>query len=178
MDFFKRYCILLLGELSKSRTLFILNKVMNMSKYVVWLCSKTLKSWQLTKCSSLDHEDQIPSCAILSLTVDDPRNLPEKKTSVVPEVASNRVLGDASENEAKENTSLEGNQDLDLWDARNGFSPPVEENVLCMEKHHQRLAFFCLSDSQSGILNTSSDAQHGSCPILLLKSSNQKGMIG
>ncbi|WJZ95097.1 hypothetical protein VitviT2T_013890 [Vitis vinifera] len=127
---------------------------------------------------NLEHEEQIPSCAILSLTVDDPHNLPEKKTTVVPEVASNRVLGDASENEAMETTSLVGNQDMDLWDASNGLSPPVEEDVLCMEKHHQHLGFFCLSESQSGILNTSSDVQHGSCPILLLKNNNQKGMIG
>ncbi|KAL6334559.1 hypothetical protein AAG906_018898 [Vitis piasezkii] len=118
-------------------------------------------------CSSLEHEEQIPSCAILSLT-----------TTVVPEVASNRVLGDASENEAMETTSLVGNQDMDLWDASNGLSPPVEEDVLCMEKHHRHLGFFCLSESQSGILNTSSDVQHGSCPILLLKNNNQKGMIG
>ena len=140
--------------------------------------SKILKSSQLTKCSSLEHEEQIPSCAILSLTVNDPCNFPMKKTTVVPEVASNRVLGDASKNEAMETTSLVGNQDMDLWDASNGLSPPVEEDVLCMEKHHQHLGFFCLSESQSGILNTSSDVQHGSCPILLLKNNNQKGMIG
>ena len=62
--------------------------------------------------------------------------MPEKKTTVVPEVASNKVLGDASKNEAMETTSLVGNQDMDLWDASNGLSPPVEEDVLCMEKHH------------------------------------------
>ncbi|WJZ95111.1 hypothetical protein VitviT2T_013902 [Vitis vinifera] len=106
--------------------------------------SKILKSSQLTKCSSLEHEEQIPSCAILSLTVNDPCNLPEKKTTVVPEVASNKVLGDASKNEAMETTSLVGNQDMDLWDASNGLSPPMEENVLCMEKHHRHLGFFCL----------------------------------
>ena len=150
---------------------------MNMSENVVWLCSKILKSSQLTNCSSLQHEDQIPSCAILSLAVDDPRNLPERKTAVVPEVVSNRVLGDASENEITEKTLVE-NQNMDLWDVSNGFSSPVEESVLCMEKHCQRLSFFCRSDSQSGTLNTSSDVQPGSCPILLLKNKNHKGMIG
>lgn len=151
---------------------------MNMSKYAVWLCSEIMKSQQLSCCFSLEHEDQIPSCAVLSLTVNDPRNLPEKRIAVVPEVAPNRVLEDASENDANGNASSVGNWDMDFWDASNGFSPPLEENVLCMEKHRQRLAFFCLGDSQSGILKTSNDVQHGFCPILLLKNKNEKGMIG
>ncbi|RVX09243.1 Ribonucleases P/MRP protein subunit POP1 [Vitis vinifera] len=142
-------CFSLEGQLAKlevmgSKAFGLLRKILHP------ITCKTLKSWQLTKCSSLDHEDQIPSCAILSLTVDDPRSLPEKKTAVVPEVASNGVLGDASENEAKENTSLKGNQDLDLWMLGMG-------SVLQWKRI---------------------DAQHGSCPILLLKSNNQKGMIG
>eukprot|EP00261_Vitis_vinifera_P023172 XP_010654974.2 PREDICTED: uncharacterized protein LOC104877333 [Vitis vinifera] len=170
-------CFSLEGQLAKlevigSKAFGLLQKILHP------ITCKILKSSQLTKCSSLEHEEQIPSCAILSLTVNDPCNLPEKKTTVVPEVASNKVLGDASKNEAMETTSLVGNQDMDLWDASNGLSPPMEENVLCMEKHHRHLGFFCLSESQSGILNTSSDVQHGSCPILLLKNNNQKGMIG
>ncbi|MCD9643703.1 hypothetical protein HAX54_031360 [Datura stramonium] len=31
---------------------------------------------------------------------------------------------------------------IDLWDAKKGFDPPIEENILCMEKHHQCMELF------------------------------------
>lgn len=61
----------------------------------------------------------------------------------------------------------------DLWDASKGVCPPVEESVLCMEKHHQRKEFICLGHKSTGSQNASVDGKYTrSCPVLLLKNGN------
>ncbi|KAL5791959.1 hypothetical protein ACOSP7_000553 [Xanthoceras sorbifolium] len=145
----------------------------------------------------LENEENVSSCAILSYIVKDPRLLLNERTADVPESASTVIYNNVPEDEANEHVDLPGIPDKSkellssswskfegstkfydriLWDANNGISPPVEENVLCMEKHQQRLDFICLDDPKSGTTETSNRVQCSrSCPILLLKNNNQKG---
>lgn len=156
---------------------------------------------EVQNASILKNEDQISSRAIISLTVSDPRVLTEKGVGVVPEAAaSTGILGQIKRNEDKESDNLAGiaekdkesglslyvkpdeccylSENMDLWDASKGLCPPLEESVLCMEKHHQRLAAFCLGERSSGELNASTNEQFSRfCPTLLLRNSNLKDSI-
>ncbi|KAK3034635.1 hypothetical protein RJ639_033590 [Escallonia herrerae] len=117
-----------------------------------------------------ENEDEVSSAAVLSLTVSDPRVLIEKGVANVPEAVKghNSVCL-----EAEECSKL--SDSMDLWGAPTCLCPPVEESVLCMEKHHQRLGFFRLGGHSSGEVNASTDGQFSRlCPILLLRSSNLK----
>ncbi|KAF5800583.1 putative ribonuclease P [Helianthus annuus] len=77
--------------------------------------SMSEKSSFLKKCSLTGAvEEHTPCSEIIPLIVDDPRALTNEKTEF-----------DSSYS--------------DLWDAEIGLYNPVEESVLCMEKHHQRL---------------------------------------
>ncbi|GMJ09230.1 similar to yeast POP1 [Hibiscus trionum] len=165
-------------------------------------------SWQLQKCSvekdsddfqkeksfTLENEEDIPSRAILSFTIKDPRLLPAKETADFHE--PNSII-DMQEVGASDHVNLTGNldkktelgslscpkpegneilSDKNLWDASSRIDPPEEENELCMEKHQQRMGFFCLDDPKSGPPGTSNKVQHSrSCHILLLKNNNNKG---
>ncbi|KAK8588080.1 hypothetical protein V6N13_087029 [Hibiscus sabdariffa] len=164
-------------------------------------------SWQLQKCSvkkdgddfqkeksfTLENEEHIPSRAILSFTINDPRLLSAKETADFHEPDSiidmQEVGADDCDNltgNLDKNTELvslscpkpEGNEilsDKNLWDASSRIDPPEEENELCMEKHQQRMGFFCLDDPKSGPPRTSNKVQRSrSCPILLLKNNSKK----
>ncbi|XP_021812687.1 uncharacterized protein C05D11.9 [Prunus avium] len=136
----------------------------------------------------LEKEDSIPSHAILSLNVKDPRTLTEKeKIAYAPESGSSSILGDVLGTERKEHVAFgrfsdepEGSGMLgekSLWDISSGVSPPVEEEVICKEKHDQHKNFLCLDDSSSGALNTSTKSPCSrSCPIVLLKNNNGRGL--
>ncbi|XP_039012024.1 ribonucleases P/MRP protein subunit POP1-like isoform X1 [Hibiscus syriacus] len=157
-------------------------------------------SWQLQKCSAekdsveFQNEEHIRSCAILSFTIKDPRLLPAKETvdfrepdSIidVQEVGVSECVNLTENLDKKEELGsllcpkAEGNENLsdnNLWDASSRIDPPEEENELCMEKHQQRMGFFCLDDPKSGPPKTSNKVQCSrSCPILLLKNNNKKG---
>ncbi|XP_076903033.1 ribonucleases P/MRP protein subunit POP1-like [Bidens hawaiensis] len=107
------------------------------------------KSSFLKKCSSIGAvAEHTPCFGIVPLIVKDPRGLANKNTEF----------------------------DLsctDLWDAEKGLYCPVEESVLCMKKHHQRLVSFCLTDTHSVDINASTGI-HSSrvCPIILLRRNN------
>ncbi|RXH68413.1 hypothetical protein DVH24_030746 [Malus domestica] len=132
----------------------------------------------------LKNEEEIPSHAILSLNVKDPRTLTEKgNTADAQDLGSASILGDVLGTEDKKHVIFgrfsdepAGNGKIranNLWDVSSGISPPVEEAVLCEEKHDQNRNFFCLDDSSSGELNTSSTSQGSqSCPIMLLKNNS------
>lgn len=129
----------------------------------------------------------------MSLTVDDPRTLPKSRIALVPEATPSNMLSNLPEDKANNDATLaeipnkESNlessywlkHEIDsstLWDASNGISPPMEENFLCMEKHHLRLDSFCLGKIKSGELkNSTKEKSSRSCPIMLLKDTNQKG---
>ncbi|XP_052176173.1 ribonucleases P/MRP protein subunit POP1 isoform X2 [Diospyros lotus] len=153
----------------------------------------------LKKLTALQDEHNIPSSGIISLTIKDPRVLPERNVGLVPEITSTNKLGDMREDgknlsasggipikttespslsliKPEQNAAFLGS--MDLWDASKGIPPPVEENVICMEKHRQQLAFFCLDDKSAGKGNASAEGQFcSSCPIMLLNDSNKKGSI-
>ncbi|CAN6569904.1 unnamed protein product [Malus baccata var. baccata] len=136
----------------------------------------------------LKNEKEIPSHAILSLNVKDPRTLTEKvNTADAEDLGSASILGDVLGTEDNEHIICGQLSDKpagsgkiranNLWDISSGVSPPVEEAVLCNERHDQKRNFFCLDDSSSGALNTSSTSQGSwSCPIMLLKNSNGRGL--
>ncbi|TQD79621.1 hypothetical protein C1H46_034798 [Malus baccata] len=136
----------------------------------------------------LKNEEEIPSHAILSLNVRDPRTLTEKgNTADAQDLGSASILGDVLGTEDNEHIICGQFSDKpagsgkiranNLWDVSSGVSPPVEEAVLCNERHDQKRNFFCLNDSSSGALNTSSTSQGSrSCPIMLLKNSNGRGL--
>lgn len=93
-------------------------------------------------------EEQVPCSGILPLIVNDPRALTNESTEV-----------DSSY--------------TDLWDAEKGLFCPVEESVLCMEKHHQRLLSFCLTDKNPADVNASTRIRSSRvCPVLLLRRNN------
>lgn len=144
---------------------------------------------------TLEDEECSPSCAILSFTVKDPRLLPTKETKDFHEPDS---IIDMQEVGASDHISLTGNLDKNkkvaspscpkpegietlsggrnLWDSSSRIDPPEEENELCMEKHQQRMGFFCLDEPKPGPPKTSNKVQCScSCPILLLKNNNKKG---
>ncbi|KAM4119411.1 hypothetical protein ACJW30_03G056900 [Castanea mollissima] len=148
------------------------------------------------KSSVLENQENFSSHAIVSLRVKDPRIMPEKRFADVPESLSTGMLS-ISDAEAKEDVALAGilnkHEELlsgtkpggnsiiydnkDLWDSSSGVSPPVEDIVLCMEKNNLRMDKFCLDASNSGMPNTSTKVQCSrSCPILLLKNNDQKGL--
>ncbi|MBA0769512.1 hypothetical protein Gotri_018236 [Gossypium trilobum] len=144
---------------------------------------------------TLEDEECSPSCAILSFTVKDPRLLPTKETKDFHEPdsiidmqevgASDRITltGNLDKNEEVASPSCpkpEGIENLsggrNLWDSSSRIDPPEEENELCMEKHQQRMGFFCLDETKPGPPKTSNKVQCSrSCPILLLKNNNKKG---
>ncbi|XP_065860305.1 ribonucleases P/MRP protein subunit POP1 isoform X2 [Euphorbia lathyris] len=148
----------------------------------------------------LENEENIQSCSVLSFTVRDPRETPEIKIADIPAAASTTALNSVSTAEPKNDVtvpisgSLEKGKDLlspsasepkgdssssderNLWDINSRLSLPVEESVLCLEKHHKRMDFVCLDDKKSGKLRASTEV-HSSryCPILLLKNNMQMG---
>ncbi|XP_019055970.1 PREDICTED: uncharacterized protein LOC104613045 isoform X2 [Nelumbo nucifera] len=152
----------------------------------------------LQKSFILEHDEYLPSRAILSLTVLDPRNLPEKRTEHV-QVPSAGLQCDLVEDESKQTAAPMTSRLYDdkflypgwlkikeksvffsdsngLWDTCKGINPPLEESILCMEKHQQHLAFLYLDKSQSEILtNKVKEQSSRSCPILLLKDNDQRG---
>ncbi|KAD5803374.1 hypothetical protein E3N88_14734 [Mikania micrantha] len=102
----------------------------------------------LKKCSSMGAIDEhIPCSGIFPLIVVDPRSL----TKESPEFDSNYT---------------------DLWDAEKGLYLPVEESVLCMEKHHQRLLSFCLTDNSAEVNASTNIHSSRICPVILLRRNN------
>ncbi|OMO82107.1 Ribonuclease P/MRP, subunit POP1 [Corchorus olitorius] len=151
---------------------------------------------------ALENEEIVSNCAILSFTIKDPRILPAKRATDFPQPDS---ILDMQEVEADDHANLtrnldkneefisasfpkpEGNEVLfenkNLWDANCEIDPPEEENVLCMEKHQQRMDFFYLDDPKSSKCGASSetDPQKPSnkapclhyCPILVQKNNTK-----
>ncbi|KAL6535048.1 hypothetical protein OROMI_026422 [Orobanche minor] len=146
--------------------------------------------WHLKKCSADDHDahvsekpsifengHQISPTAVVSVVVKDPRAFTKKGDVVVPEERPPDFLS-TEEFQIQEQTSLslpkhEAEcvlQSNDLWDVDKDVCPPVEESVLCMEKHYRRKDFICLRHKSSGPQSTTLDGTYSRmCPVLLLK---------
>ncbi|KAF9619843.1 hypothetical protein IFM89_009594 [Coptis chinensis] len=196
-------CCSLEGQLAKlevmgSKAIQILQKILHPTSETS-LADRT--SSQLQNSFILEHAVHLPPHAILSLLVKDPRDLPKKEPESNLEAASVCLDGDllkdeptkhsastASKGKEKEIiSSLWSNSKAnsvlvsdskDLWQARNAVNPPVEENLLCMEKHQKRMDFFNIDilDMNSGVSATEMKGQSSSsCPILLLKNRNIRG---
>lgn len=144
--------------------------------------------------SYIENDGQILSSAIFSLSVNDPRFLNKDITDPLEangqDTLSNKKDENGGNGTPKRDMKLlscsslecEGSHGLseciDLWDAKKGIDPPIEENILCMEKHHQRMELFRIGDMNSGRKQPSMERRFSRvCPILLLKSDNQKTSI-
>lgn len=140
------------------------------------------------KTSVLEKEDHIASKAILSLSVMDPRATTKIGTTAnVQESTSSDKVGDATGTEIREHADAVGIADRNklrsesggddtescrtLWDAESGIISPLEESVLCQEKHELHKNFFCLDDPNQTKVQCAR-----CCPILLLKDENKKGL--
>ncbi|KAK6138425.1 hypothetical protein DH2020_027835 [Rehmannia glutinosa] len=114
-----------------------------------------------------------------------PRALTKKGNVIVPEEKPHGLLSN-EEFQIKEQISsslpknvAEGvHQYGDLWDASKGVLPPVEESVLCMEKHHRRKEFIRLGHKRSGPQKALVDGKYSRvCPILLLRNETNEDSV-
>lgn len=148
----------------------------------------------------VEKEDTFSSSTILSFTVKDPRLLLNERIRDVPEPASTIVLNsvpvdaeskhvaipEISNKKDNLNSStwpkLKGSTIINqrsLWDVKSGTNRPVDENILCLEKHQHCLDFLCLDEPKSEVKHTSNEVQFSrSCPILLLKNNKKGSDIG
>uniref|UniRef100_A0A2P2L4N0 Uncharacterized protein LOC105138000 n=1 Tax=Rhizophora mucronata TaxID=61149 RepID=A0A2P2L4N0_RHIMU len=152
---------------------------------------------QSKKAVLFEDEENIPSCSILSLIVKDPRtlskqsiadgtatvinnNVPEdeaKEHVTLPDISEkSEVLLSSSTSKAKWNDNL--HDDKDMWDANSRMCLPVEESILCLEKHHSRMDLVCLDYPKAGMPKTPTELQSSRCcPTLLLENRNSKGLL-
>ncbi|KAK9086285.1 hypothetical protein Syun_028679 [Stephania yunnanensis] len=174
----------------------------------------TLKRCSVSEADSDTHLEKsfifeqavhLPSHSIISLTVKDPRVLPNKNIEFVseesPVIVNGDVLEEKSDNslanikqskdkdkvtdeasilyswlkDEANNTLLSDNKEL--WEIGNVVTPPpVDENFLCVERHRRRMKFFQLDNTSSALPSAETAESAGLCPILLLKNNNQKGV--
>ncbi|XP_058082117.1 ribonucleases P/MRP protein subunit POP1 isoform X2 [Magnolia sinica] len=213
-------CFSLEGKLAKlevmgAKAIQVLQKILHPVTGIVDRESSTCEDFHLSKCSIskadstpqlqktfvLEHAEHLPSHAIVSLTVQDPRDITMKAIESVPDAPTCPESNLLEEDDAKEDASLTSgapntyrevigsfwlkpdassvhfSDSEDLWTSNDQTNPPMEENLLCMEKHQRRLSFFNLDNTNSGTLTTKSkEGSARSCPILLLKNiNNQRG---
>ncbi|XP_047310597.1 ribonucleases P/MRP protein subunit POP1 isoform X2 [Impatiens glandulifera] len=144
-------------------------------------------------------EDHIPPCAVIPLFVCDPRLSMENNSKLDTCLISSKSdnvreedggeedyagLAEMSEKNVELPTSLsmlEGNDHeslaVNLWDVGKGMiHPPLETNILDMEKHDQKLLRFGLGNASLERQVSLSETKLGRfCPILLLNDSTQMG---
>ncbi|GAB2298433.1 hypothetical protein Dimus_032498 [Dionaea muscipula] len=147
----------------------------------------------------LEKEDCFAHGAVVPLVVADPRSLRHKRTEHGQELDSSTNPSGIQEEQCKHLSALTGGlnrkEELstlrsetemgrpfsnvkELWDVNKGILPPLEENVLCIQRHQERLDFFCIKDRSSRTSNASpKDKGSRLCPILLLRTNNQKGLL-
>ncbi|PIA27087.1 hypothetical protein AQUCO_08300052v1 [Aquilegia coerulea] len=151
---------------------------------------ETEANHQLEGSIILKHAIHLPDNAVVSLKVKDPRHLDKDGPKSVSEEASESLAGDGVKDEPNEHSALTAcpNQNekiissflldsearkfvcsdsKELWDIHSGVNPPVDENLLCMEKHQKRVDFFHL-DKNTG-METTTNIESRSCPVVLLK---------
>ncbi|KAH9626483.1 hypothetical protein KSS87_006442 [Heliosperma pusillum] len=142
--------------------------------------------------SILEKEESFSSYAVLSLNVVDPRFLSTKVVAAIPDAQLAGDLFDISEDTNKDSLveSHHCKEDLpftlqpqnessssDLWDFIEKVQPPMEEHLLCQERHIKSLDFFCLKDTSSVKSSSTKDNFSTSCPILLMRNSYRSGLL-
>ncbi|TKW23068.1 hypothetical protein SEVIR_4G269200v4 [Setaria viridis] len=150
----------------------------------------------LLEASIIDHAEILQPGAILSMIVHDPREVSVQGTVSSKLVSLDKenegleedVVPNADEAPSEVGNMLSsmwmqpGKHDIflsdcrELWDSSQSINPPVAEEVLCMEKQHERIKFFCLdSGNDQGQTTQEKDSFSRSCPVVLLKHA-KKGM--
>ncbi|XP_042401843.1 ribonucleases P/MRP protein subunit POP1-like isoform X1 [Zingiber officinale] len=119
----------------------------------------------------LDHMENLPSHAILSLTTHDPRDLPSSGNEIqvnehIPSLDNDFVQKDYPNINEKFHSGSKS-----LWDFADNLFPPIPESILCKERHDKRLYNFYLEPSGSGEATEAKDDPRRYCPLLLLKHS-------
>lgn len=119
----------------------------------------------------LDHMENLPSHAILSLTAYDPRDLPSSGNEVqvsehIPSLDNDFVQKDYPDINEKFHCGSKS-----LWDFANNLFPPIPESILCKERHDKRLYNFYLEPSGRGEATEAKDDPRRYCPLLFLKHS-------
>lgn len=148
----------------------------------------------LLKASAIDHAEILQPGAILSMIVGDPREVPFEGTDSplksVPDQENKHLeegglvpnVDEAPSEERDIMSSMHpGRHDLllsdcrGMWDSCYKINPPVAEEILCMEKHHRRIKFFCLdSGNDQGKETQEKDLFSQSCPAILLKQAKER----
>nr|GMC46859.1 ribonucleases P/MRP protein subunit POP1 isoform X1 [Ipomoea batatas] len=191
-------------EVIGSRTLQVLKKTLHPATCSAEK-SSLLKKCSATGCDrgsqfvKIFEEDQIPSFGVVSLTVFDPRAFTKEGIANAPDINAlgmqaykeHEIKGHGGlvENPKEEcnllsrqclefEESCDSSECMDLWHVDKELSPPVEESVVCMERHNQRIELFRIGDRISGASNTPNNMQFPrSCPLLLIKNYGQKSSI-
>ncbi|KAJ8446266.1 hypothetical protein Cgig2_016037 [Carnegiea gigantea] len=151
-----------------------------------------------SKQNTLKNAEHLSLSTIMLLAVVDPRSLLGKRSAAVPEAhLSSNVCGLS---EDKRNGHSAGNMHMkeeelsvlqsayetdsslpnckDLWDVVNEVvHPPVEENVLCLDRQKESLDFFCIKDATSAKSMSTETKFSGLCPIMLLRDTNHTGLL-
>jgi ribonuclease P/MRP protein subunit POP1 len=144
----------------------------------------------LLKASVISNAEILQPGAILSMVVHDPREVSVKgidSSKIVSHDKQSEVLEEDVAPNANEASSEvanilplmwmhPGKHDIllsdcrELWDSRQSINPPVSDEVLCKEKHCERIKFFCL-DSGNDQEQTTQEKDNfiRSCPVILLK---------
>ncbi|XP_031498129.1 ribonucleases P/MRP protein subunit POP1 isoform X2 [Nymphaea colorata] len=145
---------------------------------------------------NLEHAEDLASHAILSLSVVDPRVVPVKETTcpwMGPKVEPIAQNGSLEENngscweatgnkiEAFMGTWFEHEWNClvpdskELWESSaKNLSSPMEESLLCAEKHQRRLSSFFMDKKNQEICTSKSTNNFSRfCPILLLRNSQK-----
>lgn len=190
-------CISLQGKLAKlelmgSKTVEVVHKILYPIR------SDAENPWQIKKCSdkesgvvALDKKFRIPenisSSAIVSLRVCDPRILSEKKFELGPEKTPTSKENHLKEDDGKNmelrtysSSEVEDlvSENLELWESNKRILPPVEENILCMEKQQKQLALFRLENVKlEKQRTTAAELFCRACPIMLLNGRENKDSI-
>lgn len=127
--------------------------------------------------SIFENEHQISSPGVVTLVVKDPRMI-EKGNVISPDGKPSGLCKEECQSKEPKHESEFVFEHDDLWNSNKEVCPPVEESVLCMEKHNQRKEFICLGHQSSGSQNVSVDRKFTrSCPVLLLKNWNMEDSV-
>ncbi|XP_064952534.1 ribonucleases P/MRP protein subunit POP1-like isoform X1 [Musa acuminata AAA Group] len=188
-------CFTLEGQIARlevmgSKAIKMIKKILHPVSHTSYIlcrsCSSAdnslLNQSSLTPCSNsqvqksilLCHAEKLPSHAILSLTVHDPRDLPSSRTEVTDNELSTILegyfQGEDSLWSRPETNGIFLSDSISLWDCSNNLNPPVPESIICKEKHDRRLKDFYLEpSSHAGASTEVKDCPSRTCPILLLK---------